>query len=93
MANHNKHRARKRSYDPIADKYELTAAELANLEIGSAMNAATAAANAARVHKLIASGRCVADIVIMTGLSRATVYRAVRRLNGAASEARDPLLE
>jgi DNA invertase Pin-like site-specific DNA recombinase len=89
----NKQRPRKRDYDPISDKYELTARELANLEIGSAANAAKGAANAARVHKLAASGRSARDIVLITGLSRATVYRALRRLDSEAPDApRDPLL-
>lgn len=93
--NHNKRRPRKRGYDPATDKYELTARELANLTLGSAANAMLGAANATRVHKLIANGHCVADIVLITGLSRATVYRAVRRLSDAPTQLeleRDPLL-
>lgn len=77
--NHNKHRARKRAYDPLANKYELTARELANLAIGAAANAELAAVNTARVYKLACSGRSAADIMLITGLSRATVYRAMRR--------------
>lgn len=59
-----------------------TDTELANLAVGSAINAAVGAINTSRVHKLACSGRTASDVMLITGLSRATVYRAMRRALG-----------
>jgi len=98
--NHNKRRERKRYYDAATDHYVLSDAELANLRIGRDANALVGAANAARVHKLAAAGRSARDIMLITGLSRPTVYRALRRALGVQDhdaltwpKPRDPLLE
>jgi transposase len=85
--NHNKRRPRKREYDPVTDYYMLTERELANLAIGRANNAAIGAVNSSRVHKLVARGRSASDVMLITGLSRATVYRALRRLYGEPQSA------
>lgn len=68
-------RPRSRPYDAAEDRYTLSAAELANLAKGARRNALIAAGNRAQVRKLAAAGHTAADIVMITGLARATVYR------------------
>jgi DNA invertase Pin-like site-specific DNA recombinase len=89
---HNKHRPKRPEYfDGERYRYEVRPHELINLAAGSDANAAIGAANAARVHTLAAAGRSARDIVLITGLSRATVYRALRRALGISPhELRQP---
>lgn len=72
-------RPRKWPYDAIANKYELFPSQLANLQGGIASKAAERKANLARVRALQAKGYAAPDIILLTGLSRATVYRHLAR--------------
>jgi Fe2+ or Zn2+ uptake regulation protein len=69
----------------VANKYELHPEQLANLRIGAALKASQARETRQRVAVLHSRGHGAADIVLLTGISRATVYRWLATL-------RDPLL-
>jgi DNA invertase Pin-like site-specific DNA recombinase len=64
-----------RDYDPIADRYELQPSQLANLEIRRATIRQAASERRRAIERLMAQGRSVADIVLITGISRAAIYR------------------
>jgi hypothetical protein len=75
-----------RDYDPVADRYELQPSQLANLEIGQARIRSAASERRSVVQRLWHKGHSAADIVLITGISRAAVYRFLN------PEHRDPLL-
>lgn len=75
-----------RDYDPSADRYALQPAQLANLLIGQARKRAAAAERRRIIERYRAQGMSVADIVMVTGISRAAVYRLVN------PSGKDPLL-
>lgn len=64
-----------REYDPVTDRYEPTAAQLANLTIGQEQKRAAANQRRATIARYREQGMSVADIVMATGISRAAVYR------------------
>jgi hypothetical protein len=74
-----------RDYDPVTDRYELQPAQLANLEIRRATIRQAASERRRTVTRLWREGRSAADIVLITGISRAAVYRFVKLLG-------DPIL-
>jgi hypothetical protein len=72
-------------YDAVTDRYELQPAQLANLEIRRATIRQAASERRRTVTRLWREGRSAADIVLITGISRAAVYRFVKLLG-------DPIL-
>ena len=84
-----KHRSwsRRWDYDSATDRYTLHAEQLANLVIGTELKRHAAAKRRNTIERLRSQGRSVADIVILTGISRAAVYRLM------AKSAHDPLLD
>lgn len=75
-----------RDYDAASDVYALQPAQLANLELRRAEIRKAASARLRTIQRLRREGRTVADIVLITGISRAAVYRHIGKRTD------DPLL-
>jgi len=73
------------NYDVSADRYELHPEQLANLELGRELKRREARKRRSTIRRLWREGKSAADIVLLTGYSRAAVYRFLR-------ETHDPIL-
>lgn len=62
-------------YDQQTDRYTLQPAQLANLEKRRAAIRSAASARRDAIERYLAQGMSVADISMVTGISRAAVYR------------------
>jgi DNA invertase Pin-like site-specific DNA recombinase len=77
--------SRRWGYDPGLDRYALHPEQLANLELGRELKRREARKRRNTIRRLWRQGKSAADIVLLTGYSRAAVYRFLR-------ETRDPIL-
>jgi DNA invertase Pin-like site-specific DNA recombinase len=70
-------------------KYTIHPESLANLVIGRDKKARAARIRASTIRRLMVEGKSVADIVLITGISRAAIYRlSGERQHWAASDGR-----
>lgn len=75
-----------RDYDSDSDKYTIHPASLANLVTGTEAKAKAAGDRRHTIRRLMVQGRSIADVVLITGISRAAVYRL-------SKAPRNPLLD
>lgn len=64
-----------RDYDSVADRYDLQPSQLANLEVRRAAIRSAASERRGAIQRYLDKGMSVADIVLISGISRAAVYR------------------